>query len=43
MQMASYSKPLTFNIWELANENSKTERTEGSVLQESLVSSDIID
>lgn len=33
MQMDSYSKPLTFGIWEFANENSKIERTESDVLQ----------
>lgn len=33
MQMASYSKSLTFSIWEFANKNSKTESTEGCVLQ----------
>jgi hypothetical protein len=31
MQMASYSKPLTF--WEFANENSKVERTERDLLK----------
>ena len=33
MQMASYSKPLTFSIWEFANENSKVERTERDLLK----------